>query len=49
MTNAYTRICFRVGDQDARKLDGGFASFEAADLQRMGTGQPIARVERARL
>jgi hypothetical protein len=47
MSNPYTRICFRVGDDDARKLADGFAAFEARDLQNLGTGQAIARVERS--
>ncbi len=47
LSNPYTRICFRVGDQDARTLNEGFASYEAKDLQNLGIGQAIARVERA--
>lgn len=47
LSNAYTRVCFRVGDQDARKLENGFSSFEAADLQNLGTGEAVARAERA--
>ncbi|MFB3910482.1 MAG: type IV secretion system DNA-binding domain-containing protein [Candidatus Eisenbacteria bacterium] len=47
LSNPYTRICFRVGDQDARALESGFAHFEAKDLQNLGTGQAIARVERS--
>jgi hypothetical protein len=42
-----TRICFRVGDQDARALESGFSSFEARDLQNLDTGQAICRVERS--
>lgn len=45
--NASTRIVFRVGDQDARKLEGGFSFFEAADLLRLGVGEAVARVDRA--
>ncbi len=47
LSNAYARVCFRVGDQDARKLAEGFMSFEASDLQKLGTGEAICRVERA--
>jgi hypothetical protein len=47
MSNAYTRVCFRVGDQDARRLEGGFSTFKACDLQNLGTGDAIARTERA--
>lgn len=45
--NAYTRIVFRVSDHDARKLADGFSSFEARDLQSLGIGQAVARIERA--
>ncbi|MBU1700305.1 MAG: type IV secretion system DNA-binding domain-containing protein [Candidatus Eisenbacteria bacterium] len=47
ISNPYTRICFRVGDQDARRLEDGFASFDATDLQNLSTGQAICRTERA--
>jgi hypothetical protein len=47
MSNTYTRICFRVGDQDAKALKDGFASFDASDLQNLGTGEAICRVERS--
>lgn len=44
--NAYTRIVFRVGDQDARTLADGFSFFEAKDLQNLGLGEAISRIER---
>src|SRR5207253_10448184 len=47
LSNPYTRICFRLGDDDARKLADGFSFFEARDLQNLSTGEAIARVERA--
>jgi hypothetical protein len=47
LSNPCTRICFRVGDADAVKLASGFSSFNAQDLQRLGVGEAIARVERA--
>jgi hypothetical protein len=47
VSNSYTRVCFRVGDQDARALENGFTSFEARDLQNLGTGSAICRVERS--
>lgn len=46
LSNPYTRICFRVGDDDAKKLEGGFSFFEGKDLQNLGTGEAICRVER---
>ncbi|HEX6369066.1 MAG TPA: DUF87 domain-containing protein [Longimicrobium sp.] len=45
--SAGTRICFQVGDDDAKKLASGFASFEARDLQNLGLGEALVRVERA--
>ncbi len=47
LSNAGTRICFRVGDDDAKKLADGFSFFEARDLQNLETGQAICRVERS--
>lgn len=44
--NAYTRLVFRVGDQDARTLADGFSFFEAKDLQNLGLGEAIVRIER---
>ena len=47
LANAMTRIVFRVSDQDARSLSDGFSFFEARDLQNLGVGEAIARVERS--
>jgi len=47
MANPYTRICFRVGDHDAKRLAEGFSFFEAKDLQNLKAGEAICRVERA--
>jgi excisionase family DNA binding protein len=47
LTNCYTRICFRLGDEDARRFAQGFSSFTAEDLQRLSIGQSIARIDRA--
>jgi hypothetical protein len=47
ISNPYTRICFRCGDFDAQKLKDGFSFFEAKDLQNLGTGQAVVRIERA--
>ena len=43
---AYTRICFRVTDTDAKKLEDGFSYFDAKDLQNLATGEAIARIEK---
>ena len=42
--NAYTRVVFRVGDEDARALSGGFSLFDAGDLASLDTGEAICRV-----
>lgn len=47
ISNPATRVCFRLGDSDAKKLAEGFAHFEAADLQRLGVGEALCRVERS--
>jgi DNA helicase HerA-like ATPase len=44
LTNPSTRICFRLGDEDARKLERGFESFTAEDLGNLRTGEAICRV-----
>jgi hypothetical protein len=46
MSHPYTRIVFRVGDDDAKKLAEGFSYFEAKDLRNLETGQAVARIER---
>ena len=43
--NTYTRIVFRVGEPDARKLEQGFSSFDVADLQNLGRGEALVRIE----
>jgi hypothetical protein len=47
LANAVTRIVFRVGDEDARKLEGGFSFFEAEDLKNLAVGEAICRIERS--
>ncbi|MEJ7623707.1 MAG: type IV secretion system DNA-binding domain-containing protein [Pyrinomonadaceae bacterium] len=47
MSNCYTRICFRLGDTDARLFGSGFSGFDASDLQNLGIGEAIARIGRA--
>jgi hypothetical protein len=44
ISNPYTRICFRLGDADAKRLESGFSYFEQSDLQSLGTGEAIMRV-----
>ena len=47
LNNAATRICFRVGDDDAKKLAEGFATFEAAEIRILAEGEAIVRIERS--
>lgn len=47
IANPFTRVCFRLGDSDARKLSEGFSSFDAKDLQNLSIGEAVARIDRA--
>ena len=47
ISNPYTRVCFRLGDFDAKKLEDGFSLFKAKDLQNLSVGEAIVRMERA--
>lgn len=42
--NAYTRVVFRVGSNDAKKLAEGFSFFERDDIESLGRGQAIVRI-----
>jgi hypothetical protein len=44
LANAYTRACFRLGEDDARALSRGFARFAEEDLTSLRTGQALVRV-----
>ena len=44
LSNAYTRICFRVAEEDARQLAKGFSVFEDEDLMKLGLGEAVCRV-----
>ena len=47
ISNVGTRICFRIGDFDAQKLQLGFAHFEPGDLQNLSIGESIVRIDRS--
>ncbi len=47
ISNPHTRVCFRLGDFDAKKLEDGFSFFKAKDLQNLSVGEAIVRMERA--
>ena len=44
LSNPKIRICFRLGDNDAKKLESGFSYFEQSDLQNLGCGEAIMRI-----
>ena len=47
LSNPAVRICFRVGERDAKKLAEGFSAFTGDDLQVLGTGEAVCRIERS--
>lgn len=47
LSSCHTRVAFRVGDADARTLERGLSSFTAMDLQNLGTGEAVCRIERS--
>lgn len=47
LANAGTRIAFRLGDTDAKRLQDGFSGFTAEDLQNLAIGEAIVRVNTA--
>jgi hypothetical protein len=46
LTQPCTRIVFKVGDEDAKKLGEGFESFDARSLKNLAKFHAIVRVER---
>lgn len=44
--NTFTRVCFRVGDDDARRLAEGFGHFTATDIQNLPNFAALCRVEK---
>lgn len=44
ISNPFTRICFRLGDTDAKKLANGFSTFSEEDMQSLGVGEAIVRI-----
>jgi hypothetical protein len=43
--NINTRIIFRVGEPDAKRLEDSVSSFSHTDLQNLGRGEAIVRIE----
>lgn len=48
LSNPKTRICFRLGDMDSKKLESGFSYFEQSDLQNLERGEAIMRIGSSR-
>jgi len=46
LANAGTRICFRVGNADAKKMAEGLSYFQSEDLQNLSIGEAIVRINR---
>ncbi len=44
ISNPFTRICFRLGDDDAKRLATGFSYFEPMDFQSLDIGETISRI-----
>jgi hypothetical protein len=44
LSNPKIRICFRLGDNDAKRLESGFSYFEQSDLQSLERGEAIMRI-----
>lgn len=47
LANAGTRMAFRLGDLDAKRLESSFAHFETRDLQNLQVGEAIVRIGQA--
>jgi Type IV secretion-system coupling protein DNA-binding domain len=43
--NCTTRVVFRVGEVDSKRLQDGFSGFDYIDLQNLGRGEAIIRIE----
>jgi hypothetical protein len=44
LTNCLTRVAFRLGDQDAKKLADGFAHFSPDELRQLEIGKAVCRI-----
>lgn len=44
LSNPKTRICFRLGDNDAKRFESGFSYFEQSDFQSLERGEAIMRI-----
>jgi hypothetical protein len=46
LSSPYARVCFRVGDQDAKRVAESFSFFESSDLLNLGKGEAICRIQK---
>ncbi|MBW4891117.1 type IV secretion system DNA-binding domain-containing protein [Mucilaginibacter sp. HMF5004] len=44
LANAATRVCFKLSDSDAKRMQEGFSAFSTEDLQNLAIGEAIVRV-----
>jgi hypothetical protein len=44
LSNPNVRICFRLGDKDAKSMQDGFSGFDMNDLQSLERGKAIMRI-----
>ncbi len=47
ITNAGIRVCFRLGETDAKKLESGYLYFNSEDFLNLGRGEAIVRIEKS--
>ncbi|MBU6142169.1 type IV secretion system DNA-binding domain-containing protein [Patescibacteria group bacterium] len=45
LSNAAVRVCYRVGEQDAKKLAEGFSFFTAGDILNLQRGEAACRID----
>jgi hypothetical protein len=45
-TNAGARVCFRLGDTDAKRFANTLSTFDLGDLQNLGISEAIVRMEK---
>ena len=45
LSNINTWVVFRVGEPDAKKFQDGFSGFDYTDLQNLGRGEAVMRIE----
>lgn len=46
LSSPYTRVCFRVGDQDAKRVAESLSFFEPSDILSLGKGEAVCRIQK---